>query len=125
MKLPTPVPELPVTDIAAAADAYARQMGFTVDWTYEDELAGISKDAARLFLRRRTSQEVGERRTACIWLNMESAAEVDELHAEWKQRGVRIVDPLQTAPYNLREFTAEDLDGNRLRVFFDLRGSGA
>jgi hypothetical protein len=55
---------------------------------------------------------------------MASAAEVDELHAEWKERGVLIVDELQTAPYNLREFTAEDLDGNRLRVFFDLRGSG-
>ena len=124
MKLPAPVPELPVTDIEAATDAYARQMGFTVDWTYEDELAGISKDAARLFLRRRTPQEVGERRIACVWLNMKSAAEVDELHAEWKERGVRIVDELQTAPYNLREFTAEDLDGNRLRVFFDLGGSG-
>ena len=38
MKLPAPVPELPVTDIQAAADAYARQMGLTVDWTYEDHL---------------------------------------------------------------------------------------
>jgi hypothetical protein len=34
------------------------------------------------------------------------------------------VDELQTAAYNLREFTAQDLDGNRLRVFFDLGPSG-
>jgi predicted lactoylglutathione lyase len=125
MKLPPPVPELPVTDIRAATDAYARQMGFSVDWTYEDHLAGISRDAARVFLRRRTPQEERERYSVLVWLNMASSAEVDQLHAEWKERGVRIVGELQTAQYKLREFTAQDLDGNRLRVFFDLGGSGA
>ena len=123
MKLPPPVPELPVTDIRAAADAYTRQMGFSVDWTYEDQLAGISKDAARMFLRRRTPQEDRERYSVLIWLNMGSSAEVDQLHAEWKERGVRIVGELQTPSYRLREFTAQDLDGNRLRVFFDLGGT--
>ena len=49
----------------------------------------------------------------------------DQLYAEWKERGVPIVDELQTAAYNLREFTAQDLDGNRLRVFFDLGASRA
>ena len=125
MKLPPPVPELPVTDIRAAANAYAGQMGFSVDFTYEDNLAGISKDAARVFLRRRTPQEEKERYSVLIWLNMASPAEVDQLYAEWRERGVPIVDELQTAPYKLREFTAQDLDGNRLRVFFDLGSSGA
>jgi len=60
-----------------------------------------------------------------VWLNLNSAAEVDELHAEWKARGVPIVKDLETAPYNLREFTAEDIDGNRFRVFYDLGGSEA
>ena len=124
MKLPAPVPELPVADIQAATSAYVRQMGFSVDWTYEDHLAGISKDAARVFLRRRTPQE-DRSLGVVIWLNMASAAEVDELHAEWKERGVQIVDELHTAPHKLREFTAQDLDGNRLRVFFDLGSSRA
>jgi predicted lactoylglutathione lyase len=124
MKLPAPVPELPVTDIETATSAYVRQMGFSVDWTYEDQLAGISKDAARVFLRRRTPQE-DRSLGVVIWLNMASSAEVDELHAEWKEQGVRIVDELHTAPYKLREFTAQDVDGNRLRVFFDLGSSGA
>jgi Glyoxalase/Bleomycin resistance protein/Dioxygenase superfamily len=55
---------------------------------------------------------------------MASSAEVDQLHAEWKQRGVRIVGELQTTPYNLRELTAQDLDGNRFRVFHDLGRNG-
>ena len=124
MKLPAPVPELPVADIQAATSAYVRQMGFSVDWTYEDHLAGISKDAARVFLRRRSPQE-DRSLGIVIWLNMASSAEVDELYAEWKERGVRIVDELHTAPHKLREFTAQDLDGNRVRVFFDLGSSRA
>ncbi len=124
MKLPQPVPELPVGDVRIAAQAYAKQMGFNVDWTYEDVLAGISRDDARIFLRRRTAEEAKERYRVTIWLNMASSAEVDELHAFWKERGVAIARELETAPYNLREFTAEDADGNRLRVFYDLGGAG-
>jgi uncharacterized glyoxalase superfamily protein PhnB len=122
MKLPSPVPELPVSDIREAGKAYEEQMGFTVDWMYEDFLAGISKDDARIFLRQRTAEEAEQRYTATVWLNMDSAEDVDRLHAAWKDRGVSIVKELQTAPYNLREFTAADLDGNKFRVFHDLSG---
>jgi len=125
MKLPPPVPELPVSDIAAATKAYASQMGFGIDWTYEDFLAGISRDAARIFLRRRTPQEDKVRYSVLIWLNMTSSAEVDQLHEEWTTRGVVIVEKLHTTPYNLRQFIAQDIDGNRVRVFYDLGGVGA
>ena len=120
MRLPHPVPELPVNDVQAAGKFYARQMGFSVDWSYEDSFAGISRDDARVFLRRRTPEEARERYSVLIWLNMGSSAEVDQLYAEWKERGVLIVEELRTTPYNLREFTAQDLDGNRIRVFYDL-----
>ena len=120
MKLPHPVPELPVKDIQAAGQAYVQRMGFTVDWTYEDSFAGISKDAARLFLRRRTPEEEERRYSITIWLNLASSAEVDELCVEWKDRGVSILEDLRTTHYNLREFTAQDADGNKWRVFHDL-----
>ena len=120
MRLPQPVPELPVGDVEAAGKSYAEQMGFSVDWTYEDSFAGISRDDARVFLRRRTPEEARERYRVLIWLNMSSSAEVDQLHAEWEERGVQIVEELRTTPYNLREFTAQDPDGNRFRVFYDL-----
>lgn len=123
MKLPHPVPELPVSDIQEAGQAYAERMGFTVDWVHEDSFAGLSRDDARLFLRRRTSQEAKERSTVTVWLNMASSAEVDALHADWQGHGVPVVEALRTTPYNLREFTAQDADGNRWRVFYDLGGS--
>jgi predicted lactoylglutathione lyase len=124
MRLPPPVPELPVGDVRLAGESYARLMGFSVDWSYEDFLAGISRDDARMFLRRRTPEEAKERYSVLVWLNMASPAEVDELHAEWKERGALIVEDLRTAPYNLREFTAQDVDGNRFRVFHDMGKPG-
>lgn len=114
------MPELPVDDVQVAGKSYARLMGFSVDWTYEDSFAGISRDDARVFLRRRTPQEAKERYRVVVWLNMGSSVEVDQLHAEWKERGVPIVEELRTAPNNLREFTAQDPDGNRFRVFYDM-----
>jgi predicted lactoylglutathione lyase len=125
MRLPQPVPELPVTDVQAAGRSYAQQMGFSVDWAYEDSFAGISRDDARVFLRRRSEEEARERYSVLIWLNMASSAEVDQLFAEWKERGVLVVEELRTTPYNLREFTAQDIDGNRLRVFYDVGSYGA
>jgi predicted lactoylglutathione lyase len=118
------VPELPVSDVRAACTSYARLMGFSVDWEHEDSFAGISRDDARVFLRRRTPEEARERYSVLVWLNMGSSAEVDQLHAEWKERGVLIVEELRTAPYNLREFTAQDPDGNRFRVFYDIGSDG-
>jgi hypothetical protein len=120
MRLPHPVPELPVTDVEAAASIYVERMGFVVDWTFEDSLAGISKDDARIFLRRRAAEEAEERCSVTIWLNMMSPDEVDELYADWRKSGVPMLAELHTAPYGLREFIAQDEDGNRLRVFHDL-----
>jgi hypothetical protein len=54
-----------------------------------------------------------------IWLNLNSKAEVDGLHEAWKNRGARIVAAPESKPWNLHEFTAADLDGNLLRVFYD------
>jgi catechol 2,3-dioxygenase-like lactoylglutathione lyase family enzyme len=37
MPLPSAVPEFPVSDLRAAQHFYTTKMGFTVDWTYENE----------------------------------------------------------------------------------------
>ena len=120
MKLPSPVPELPVSDIQAAGAFYKSKLGFSIDWIYENQIAGISKDSARIFIRLRTDEEKKQAYSVLIWLNMNSAAEVDELYEDWKSSGVQITDELETKPWNLREFTAADPDGNRFRVFHDL-----
>lgn len=120
MRLPPAVPELPVDDIAKAGDYYRDKMGFSVDWVYQDFLSGISRDDSRIFLRKRTEEESGAGYGVLIWLNLDSASDVDRLHGEWKRNGVTIVQELETSDYNLRQFVARDADGNMFRVFHDL-----
>ena len=59
---------------------------------------------------------------AHFWLNLDSKAEVDELFAQWKAGQAKIVSEPEDKPWKLREFMAADLDGNLIRVFYDVRG---
>ena len=49
---------------------------------------------------------------------------MDELFAEWKAAGAKIVSEPEDKPWKLREFMASDLDGNLIRVFYDFRRDG-
>ena len=55
----TPVPEIPVTDIDAAADYYEQRLGFNVDWRDEGGggIGGVSKGHRRLFLTNHAFRE--------------------------------------------------------------------
>lgn len=115
-RLPSPIPQIPVSDLSRAISFYESRLGFTLDWQYEDSLAGISRDAARIFLSRVAEGPVYPVR---IWLNLDSVPDVDALHHAWRQSGVTILLAPQHQPWGLYEFIAEDGDGNSFRVFHD------
>jgi len=121
-EFPGAVPEIPVDDVDQAAAYYVRSLGFNLDWGGEEGggIAGISRGNCRIFL---TSRGFRERyRNAApvvIWLNLDSIEEVNELYELWRDSQARIVSPPEAKPWKLHEFTAADLDGNLLRVFYD------
>jgi uncharacterized glyoxalase superfamily protein PhnB len=120
-EFPTPVPEIPVRDIATAAAYYKNNLGFTLDWGGEElGLAGISKGNCRIFLAnqhyRKGHGNVGPTLT---WLNLESKADVDELYRVWSANNAKLMSAPESKPWGLHEFTATDLDGNLFRVFYD------
>lgn len=115
-KLPAAIPQVPVLDLDRAIAYYQSQLGFTVDWKYEEGLAGVSCGETRLFLDRVVDGSVHPVR---IWLNFCSTAEVDSLHRDWKKSGATILSAPEQKPWRLYEFTAEDCDGNSFRVFHD------
>jgi hypothetical protein len=48
-EFPTPVPEIPVTDMNQALDYYKHKLGFNIDWGGADGgIAGISKGYCRM-----------------------------------------------------------------------------
>ena len=120
-EFPAAVPEIPVTDIDAALEYYARRLGFTIDWGDGDGgIAGISRGSCRLFLTNAAFREhYGNTGPVLIWLNLDSNEDVDALYELWRGNEVRIVSPPESKPWGLHEFIAADADGNLLRVFHD------
>lgn len=120
-EFPAAVPEIPVSDIAAALEYYANRLGFEIDWGDSGGgIAGISKGNCRMFLTNAAFREhYGNTGPVLIWLNLDSKEAVDALYQMWRENQAKIVSPPESKPWGLHEFIAEDLDGNRLRVFYD------
>ena len=121
------VPEIPVEDVDGACEYYQSRLGFAQDWRDQDGgLAGISRGDCRLFLADAAFRAgYGNVGPVLIWINVFSKQEVIALFEEWKSGGAGMVSEPEDKPWNLREFTAKDLDGNLLRVFYDFTRDAA
>lgn len=119
--LPPSVPEIPAANVDEAVGYYVKALGFTHDWGNEnDGIAGISRDDCRLFITNRGfHKQYGNGGPIIFWLNLNNKAEVDALFAEWKASNAKIISEPEDKPWKLREFFVADVDGNRIRVFYD------
>ena len=108
-----PTPELPVEDVLRAQQHYHDALGFEIGWSDPDgDIAAVSRDSIAIFFRRR--QRPFE--PAVHWI---FAADIDATYEELRSRGARIVEPLEQKPWGLRQFTVEDIDGNRFYFHCD------
>lgn len=123
-RFPQAIPEIPVTILEKAAAYYVNALGFHLDWHSEqDGIAGLSQGDSRLFLTDAPFRERhGNIAPVVLWLNLKSKQEVDELYHHWRRSGAKLLAQPEDKPWNLREFTAADLDSNQLRVFYDFSG---
>jgi uncharacterized glyoxalase superfamily protein PhnB len=109
-----PVPELPVADVERAQQHYRDALGFQINWLYPDKgIGAVSRGDAGIFLRRKTPPF----EPAVNWV---FAMEVDATYDELRTLGANIVEPIENKPWGLRQFTVEDLDGNRFYFHHDL-----
>ena len=107
-----PTPELPVADVERAQQHYRDELGFEIAWLYPGkEIGAVSRDFPIFFRRRNKPFE-----PAVHWI---FAADIDATYAELRSSGARIVEPLETKPWGLRQFTVEDIDGNRFYFHCD------
>ncbi len=122
MQFPSPCPEIPVANLAAALAYYRDRLGFKIDWADDGNngLAGLSRGDTRVFMTTPASRSHEEFQAPIVlWLNLSSRAEIDTLHGEWVAAGAIITAPPEAKPYKLYEFFAQDVDGNVFRVFYD------
>jgi uncharacterized glyoxalase superfamily protein PhnB len=118
---PAAVPEIPVNNMDAALNYYKERLGFQVDWrSEEDGISGVSRGDCRIFLTVSAfRQPFANSPPVVTWLNCDSKAAVNAQYGEWHTKGVTIIDPPESKPWMMHEFTASDLDGNVFRVFYD------
>lgn len=108
-----PTPELPVADVPRAQRHYRDALGFDIGWLDDgNEIGAVSRDEVAIFLRRRSPPF----ESAVHWM---FAADIDATYLELRASGARIVEPLATMPWGLRQFTIEDIDGNRFHFHCD------
>jgi uncharacterized glyoxalase superfamily protein PhnB len=102
-----PVPELPVADVERAQQHYRDTLGCEIAWLYPDkEIGAVShSDMGPIFFRKRKPPF----EPAVHWV---FAEDLDASYQELQLSGANIVDPLEKKPWELRQFTVKDLDGN-------------
>lgn len=112
-----PTPELPVEDVERAQQHYREALGFEIGWLYPGgDLGAVSRDDVAIFLRRRTRPF----EPAIHWV---FAEDIDTTYEELRSLGARVVEPLEEKPWGLRQFTIEDIDGNRFHFHSDRGGA--
>ena len=107
-----PVPELPVTDVERAQKHYRDALGFEIGWSDQDEIGAVSRGSVAIFFRKATPPF----EAAVHWV---FAADIDATYDELTSSGANIVEPLERKPWGLRQFTVEDIDGNRFYFHHD------
>lgn len=107
-----PVPELPVADVERAQQHYRDVLGFKIAWLYPgSEIGAVSRGNTAIFFRRRSEPF----EPAVHWM----FADIDATYNELLSLGARIIEPLEKKPWGLRQFTVEDVDGNRFYFHCD------
>lgn len=104
-----------------AAEYCVNVLGFRFEWGNDQGgIGGISQEECRMFLTNAAfRRHYGNGGAFVVWLNLDSKQEVDELYQRWRDAGAKILAEPEDKPWCLREFTAADLEGNQLRVFYD------
>ena len=113
MKFNQPVPELPVKNLRKAQEFYRDILGFNIEWTHGDDIGAVSCGSTAIFLRQRT----GKFEPSIHWIYAE---DVDATYDFVVRAGAKIIDDIENKPWNHRQFTMSDLDGNLFHIHHDL-----
>jgi uncharacterized glyoxalase superfamily protein PhnB len=106
-------PQFLVDDVRRAIAYYCDQLGFTLDFVYDDFYSSVSRDGCSIHLKcapkilaDREHRRRHNHLDAYIGVTNATA-----LHDELKSRGARITKPVEDQDWACRDFYVEDVDG--------------
>ena len=105
-------PQLLVADIRVSIKFYTIQLGFSIDFNYEDFYAGISKDGFTIHLKSgKTSMDERRNRRENEHLDLFfSVTDIGKLYQVISESPIEVTQSLRTMPYG-KEFYIVDPDG--------------
>ena len=106
-------PLLLVADIKRSIEFYTNELGFEVDFRYEDFYAGIIKDGYSIHLKQ-SGYSLVERKNKKNNEDLNiifSVNGIEDLYEELSHKPVEFVQSLRNMPYG-KEFYIADPDGN-------------
>ena len=107
---------LPVINLRQTLDYYRDTLGFYEEWTEGKTDGGIRRDDMRMLFGEDPAhtQKINNdtSRLNLLWF----VDNIDEVYAEYQERGIKIVSPLTACSYGLREFAFIDINGYYIRV---------
>lgn len=110
-------PQLRVTDVERSIEFYTKQLGFELEFRYEDFYAGIIKDGYSIHLKLTDQPKAQKQQDDDASLElMFSVEHIQDLYKELPNRAVQIIQPLRQMPYG-SEFYIADPDGNVIALF--------
>ena len=114
---------LAVKDLDATETYFADKLGFTV-WMRPDGWSFLKLDAFFLMVGH-CKDDMSARETNnhsyFAYVNCEG---IDELYAQYQQRGVMFVQPIANKPWGLREFGVVTPEGHRIMFGQDIPKQG-
>jgi catechol 2,3-dioxygenase-like lactoylglutathione lyase family enzyme len=106
-------PLLLVADINRSIEFYTTELGFDVDFLYEDFYAGIIKDGYSIHLKV-SKYSIGERKNKRNNEDLNitfSVSGIEELYEDLSHKSIEFTQSLRDMPYG-KEFYVADPDGN-------------
>jgi catechol 2,3-dioxygenase-like lactoylglutathione lyase family enzyme len=112
LKIKSMSPQFVVADLERSLDFYTRELGFEIDFRYEDFYAGIIKGSYTIHLKLgygAIEKKVGKAKNEHLDLCF-AVADINSLFEAIKKQPINIIQPLREMPYG-REFYITDPDG--------------
>ncbi|HEX5153744.1 MAG TPA: VOC family protein [Parafilimonas sp.] len=109
-------PQLLVANVERSIEFYTTQLGFDVDFRFEDFYAGIIKDGYSIHIKMCKPSKIEEAKPNRNKEDVDILFAVDDiesLYEELTNKSVNITQPLRQMPYG-KEFYVADPDGNML-----------
>jgi catechol 2,3-dioxygenase-like lactoylglutathione lyase family enzyme len=106
-------PQFLVDDLRRSIEYYRQQLGFELDFVYENFYASVTRGGCAIHLKEaaKTESDRSHRRQHEHLDAFIAVTNAGALHDELQGRGAVITRPLEVRPWSARDFYVEDPDG--------------